>query len=62
MTDRDSLIETMARATVSWRWGRAIDSFGNGASSERWRNHDREMLAAALDALEAAGLKIERKT
>jgi hypothetical protein len=54
MTDRDRLIDIMALATARWWWGDAIDDV------QGWRlvAQDREMVAHALDAAEAAGFLI----
>ncbi len=47
---RDDLIEIMARATVSWRWG-----VRHPGVSDPWIAHDQEMMTAALDAAEREG-------
>lgn len=49
MTDRDQLLEIMARATARWRLGGVASDLG------RWVLHDQEMLREGLAAAEAAG-------
>lgn len=53
MNDRDRLIEIMVHASAAWRWG-------DVETAERWRQHDREMIGAALAAAEAAGYEIRK--